>query len=313
MNKISFLVSLLLNEQILFWRLAHNNYQSLKDDAETSKMMVRGRVIRLQFNPGRIRSTAANVDTESLKARPCFLCKENMPKEQKSISCGNNYEIRVNPYPIFPQHFTIPSVCHERQQIKGRYMDMLSFAKELNKFIIFYNGPKCGASAPDHMHFQAGKKGLLPLENLWINYDLEKIISINYSTLYRVNYSSPVTFLIESSKLSESVELFNCLYSSLEIKEGDYEPMMNILVWNEGGQWLTFIFPRRAFRPSCYYAEGDDRILISPATMEMAGFFPIPLEKDYRRIQARDIEQIWSEVSITEEETQCIINRCKAL
>jgi hypothetical protein len=311
MNNLSLYVSLLISEQRVSWKLAHDNYVAL-ENAETSKMMVRGRIIRFQFNPERIRSTAANVDVASLTARPCFLCKENMPKEQKSVPFGDKYEIRVNPYPIFPQHLTIPSIHHERQQIEGRYRDMLMLALELNDFLIFYNGPKCGASAPDHMHFQAGKKGMLPLEELWEKYDLEKIISRKYFALYRVNYFLPTTFLIKSNNLDVSVELFDRLYSSLEIKDGEYEPMMNILVWKEGSQLLTFIFPRRAFRPSCYYAEGDDRILISPATMEMAGFFPIPLEKDYRNIKPIDIERIWREVSITEEEAKCIIDKCKA-
>lgn len=312
MNKLNLYVRLLFQEQRLYWPLAEKNYQALSE-VETTKMLVRGRMIKLQFNPERIRSSSANIDAASLKKRPCFLCKENQPKEQRRLPYKDKYEIGINPYPIFSQHLTISSNHHERQQIKDRYMDMLLFAIELKDFLIFYNGPKCGASAPDHMHFQAGKKGMLPLEKLWKDYDLEKIISEKYSTLYRVHCFLPVTFLIRSRVLLESVQLFNRLYSSLMIKEGEYEPMMNVLVWKDDIEWLTFIFPRREFRPSCYNAEGDENIQISPATVEMAGFFPISLEKDYRKVKAREIEQIWREVSVTEEEADSIINKCKAL
>ena len=157
-----------MSDQLSVWPLAASNFRALKS-AETRNLVVGGLEVLLQHNPARITSSTAKADPESVAARPCFLCAENCPEEQLNFLFdgrkGRRYYVRANPYPIFPDHLVISSVNHEPQSIWHRYVDMLDLAQRFDDFCIFYNGPQCGASAPDHMHFQACPKGLMPLEN----------------------------------------------------------------------------------------------------------------------------------------------------
>ncbi|MDR0540860.1 MAG: DUF4922 domain-containing protein, partial [Dysgonamonadaceae bacterium] len=228
-----------------------------------------------QFNPARIISSAAKVDTKSISERKCFLCADNRPPEQKSVPFKGQYSILINPYPIFPRHLTIPALEHTPQLIASRFGDMLDLAQQLDDYIVFYNGPKCGASAPDHFHFQAGNKGFLPIES-----------DRNWENVIR----------IESENKQEILDLFQQIYDSLPLQPDDTEPMMNILTWYENGKWITCLFPRKKHRPACYYAEGDANLLISPASVDMGGVFITSLEKDFEKITAEDIARILDEV-----------------
>jgi len=269
-NKVNHLFTEQLNE----WELAKKSYNALKQ-VKTKTLVADNREYKIQFNPARLVSSTAKVDAQSVRERKCFLCKENRPSEQKEILFDGRYTILLNPYPIFPRHFTIPAVEHTPQLIATHFVDMLDLAQQLDDYIVFYNGPKCGASAPDHFHFQAGNKGFLPCENYrdWRN-----------------------TLRIESDNKQEMFQGFQQIYNAMENKQEDGEPMMNILSWYENAKWVVCIFPRKKHRPLCYYAEGETNLLISPAAVDLGGVFITPLEKDFEKITAEDIIQILNEV-----------------
>ena len=262
----------LFKDQLSGWTLARNNYKSL-EQTKTRTLDVDGRSFKVQFNLGRITSVKAN--HESIQDRPCFLCKENRPAEQRGISFGGCYTILVNPYPIFPRHLTIATAEHTPQLIQSRFGDMLDLAQELDDYIIFYNGPRCGASAPDHFHFQAGYKGVLPIEN----------------DRYKYN-----AICIESENKQEMLNRFKEIYEDLPTPPDHPEPMMNLLTLFENGQWTTWIFPRTKHRPACYADHGDTQLLITPGSVEMGGLFITPLEKDFNKITAENIAHILHEV-----------------
>lgn len=300
----------LIREHQTFWELAKVNYAALAK-VQSRTLEVNGYPVMLQFNPERIRSSAAKIDKQTLASRPCFLCEGNRPGGQRWIDFGDDYQIIVNPYPIFREHLTIPIRAHQEQRIRSRYRDMLLLAEALRDFIIFYNGPNCGASAPDHMHFQAGNKGFLPLEENWKKAGREEVASFGQATLYALRDFLQPMFVIISANQDDAASLFDRFYSFLEIKPGEYEPMMNVLAWVEAGKWITCIYPRKKLHPACYHATGDANILISPATVEMAGVFVAPLEKDYRKVTAGDIRQILSEVCLSEEDMDRLISQLK--
>jgi ATP adenylyltransferase/5',5'''-P-1,P-4-tetraphosphate phosphorylase II len=295
----------LFQEQLKSWDLAKTNYASLAK-VKTRVIEVEGKKRVLQFNPGRIHSSTASIDEASLQARPCFFC--HRPEEQKRIVYNREFEILINPYPIFDHHLTIPLRKHQQQEIRPYFEHMLLLAEELPDYFVFYNGPKCGASAPDHMHFQAGLKGALPImeHQVWIS---KKNLEIrNQATFYHFYPYLPGCFCVLSDNIDQATYAFRLLYAELEIKPGDYEPMMNILAWKEGRIWIICIFPRKKARPSCYYAEGEANILISPATVEMAGLFVTPLEKDFQKVTATGLSKILLEVGMSKDEMDKVIH-----
>ena len=289
----------LLEEQIASWKTAYDNYAALSG-VLVREIEVGRTTFKAQFNPARIVSSGAKVDARSISERRCFLCAENRPAEQHEVDFGERYTILVNPFPIFPRHLTIPDKAHTEQLIGGRFGDMLDLAKALPDYTIFYNGPRCGASAPDHAHFQAGNKGFMPIESDWRKMRCQKIVESGGTVLLRVDDGTPRTMLVvESAEREGAVRMFETIYSALTVKEGEQEPMMNVLAMYEDGKWVVFIFPRAKHRPDCYFAEGDDKMLISPASVDLGGVFIFPLERDFSRITAEEIMQILSEVSLS--------------
>ncbi|GHT48958.1 DUF4922 domain-containing protein [Bacteroidia bacterium] len=266
----------LFDDQLASWELAATNYAALSQ-VKTKVFDVGGYTYKVQFNPARIISSAAEVDAQSIRERKCFLCAANRPPEQKGILYNGRYEILVNPYPIFPRHLTIPALVHTPQLIIDHFGAMLDLAQQMSDYVIFYNGPKCGASAPDHFHFQAGSKGFLPLE---IDPDPEFPRTILYAT--------------DSRQLA--IDRFQYVYGKMSLHSDDVEPKMNVLVWFEAGLWMVGVVLRRKHRPACYYAEGDANILISPAAVDMGGVFITPLAKDFEKITVDDIMAILDEV-----------------
>jgi hypothetical protein len=287
-------VQSLIDRQLRNWETARNNYAALRN-VRIKWVYVDGERYKVQFNPARIVSSGAKVDAATLRVRRCFLCSANRPAEQEALPFGSHYDILVNPYPIFPRHLTIVERRHEPQSIAGRFGDMLLLAKELPSYTIFYNGPRCGASAPDHAHFQAGSRGFMPLEDSWRTMEAEEIATDSDARLLRLKDArSPL--LIESADYDAALRLFDRVFHSLPIADGDYEPMLNLLCNYTDGVWLTFIFPRKKHRPDCYYAEGEKNLLCSPASVDMGGAFIIPQEKDFENINADWIAQMLREV-----------------
>lgn len=310
MNNYSEQVEKLIEQQLVVWQTPRDNYAALQN-VEVKEFKVKRSTIKVQFNPARIVSSAAKVDNKSLKERKCFLCAANRPEVQEGIAWGENYTILINPFPIFPKHLTIPCNDHTDQRILARIGDMMAIAKDLPGFTLFYNGPKCGASAPDHMHFQAGNRGFLGFETDYLAADKKEVISNAGATLSLLSGLANAAFLIEAVEIDAATELFVTLYNALEIPEGEEEPMLNILCWSEEGKWKVAVFPRRKHRPACYSAEGDANILISPASVDMGGVFITPLEKDFKKITADDLEQILDEVCLDQSGVEKILNNLK--
>lgn len=296
----------LLEQQLQTWELFKSNYSAL-DNVKIKKFVFEnGITINVQFNPARVISSTAKVDPKSIKERKCFLCVNNLPEQQKGIIYKEKYLILVNPYPIFNQHFTIPDLQHTPQEILSRFSDMLDFSKDLNKkFVVFYNGPKCGASAPDHFHFQAGQRNFMSIDNEYeiiINNCViaNKITNNVSSYLVGENYLRS-HFIFISNKKDLLIDEFNKLYKSMA--NGDEEPLMNIIVyWDnildlEG--WRIHIFPRKKHRPDCYFKEGDENITISPASVDIGGVMITPFEKDFEKITKNDLINIFREVTLS--------------
>lgn len=290
-----------LLEQLKKWDLAKSNYEALKQ-VETKELNVNGAKFIVQFNPARIVSSGAKVDAKSIRDRACFLCEENRPKLQKGLDFGEHYTILINPFPIFPKHFTIVDVKHVPQLIAGRFGDMLDLAEYMDDYVIFYNGPKCGASAPDHAHFQAGNRGFLPIEKGWKNH----IVVKKDENLSLINYGFPA-FVIEALSKKRCICLFEKIYEALPVKEGDTEPKMNILTWCEAKHFTAVIIPRAKHRPDCFFAKGDENILISPASVDLGGVFITPLEKDFEKITIKNVAKVLKEVCLSEKEYYDII------
>lgn len=300
----------LFSDQLSSWELAKNNYTALSR-VKVKELDVNGTHYKVQFNPARIVSSAAKVDTKSIQERKCFLCPANLPAVQRGLPFKENYQILVNPFPIFPKHLTVPALEHVDQRIKNRFGDMLDLATYAQDYVVFYNGPKCGASAPDHVHFQAGNKGFLPLEQDWKNKKAGKIVTYRTATLSYLDDAPRNTLVLEATNREDAIILFNVVYNAMEQKPGEEEPMMNLLTWVEGGQWVVCIFPRSKHRPSCYTAEGDANILISPASVDMGGVFITPLEKDFEKLTATDIAAILGEVCLSTDEFYKLRQRIK--
>ena len=298
----------LITEQLTSWETARNNYEALST-VKVKELNVKGVPYKVQFNPARIVSSGAKVDAKTIQERKCFLCPANLPPVQKGVPFKEHYNILVNPFPIFPRHLTIPEQAHVDQRIASRMEDMLDLAQALTDYVIFYNGPKCGASAPDHAHFQAGNKGFLPIEKDWRNQLAEKVADYQNATLWYMNDAPRATLVIESSSKEDATHLFEIIYRSLEVKPGEEEPMMNVLALYEDEKWVVFVFPREKHRPACYTAEGEANLLSSPASVDLGGVFITPVEKDFLKITAEDIAQILSEVCVDEQAFEQIRKR----
>ena len=297
MTSINHQLKALFQEQVSNWVLARVNFAGL-ETIRTKSFDFDDFEVVVQYNPARMISSGAKMDAKTIAERKCFLCAENRPVPQHSVSWGD-YDLLVNPFPIFPEHFTIPRKEHGVQAIKPYFIDMLELSKELSEFLVFYNGSRCGASAPDHMHFQAGTKYFLPLVNDYKRLKAthaELMINEVDAELYRMKNYLRTVYCIESTTISSAHKCFSLLYSMFQ-KEPEVEPMMNIVCTYESGKWFTFVLPRKAFRPWQYSAEADRQLLVSPATVEMCGIFITPIESHFERITKEDVVNIFQQVS----------------
>lgn len=290
-----------ITSQLERWETARNNYEALKG-VKVKEIDLNGTLYKVQFNPARIVSSGAKVDPKAISQRKCFLCAQNRPEVQEGIAWGGHYDILVNPFPIFPRHLTIPDSAHVDQRIKGRILAMMELAAKLPDFTIFYNGPKCGASAPDHAHFQAGNKGFMPIEEQVKQKRMTLLDQQGEATLSLMDDAPRTTLVIHTKVLADGVTLFDRLYNRLPMKADDTEPMMNVLaMYDASTGWTVCIFPRIKHRPDCYYAEGDERLLSSPASVDLGGVFILPIEEDFNKINASLLASILEEICLSGE------------
>lgn len=261
----------------------------LLDSVMRKDLPIEGFPSYLLYNPGRKHSVMADVSPEVLAHRQCFLCPEGVEDKQQALA-WENYVIRVNPFPIFRHHFTISSAQHEPQRIKGHYLDMLHLAEQLPTYSIFYNGPRCGASAPDHMHFQAVPMNSLPLQT-WCDEHISGNRSNDEVLIERIPVFCPSSFLIES-KQEDGME--RALFSLIDLFCNDF----NIVSWKHNGQFRSIIYFRSKSRPDCFFAEDErEQILFSPATVEMSGVGIVSSEDSFHKIDADRLHQMICEVS----------------
>ena len=274
------------NRQLEVWPDARQHFRDLQN-VKTRELNSGEATLKLQFNPARIVSTGASIDKKTIAKRPCFLCEQNRPKEQMQKQIDKNFTLLVNPFPIMPLHFTIPLRAHRPQSIGMNYGEIYRLLNTYPTLTVFYNGPKCGASAPDHMHFQAVCSGLLPLQNDWarLSHDLDTIIrKEGKGELSALNGTAIPMFVIRCNDAATGEQLFRLLYAALPMHGGDTEPMMNIVAWRDGDTYLTVVIPRSKHRPDCYFSSDDTQRLVSPGALDMSGFIVTPRREDFERI-----------------------------
>ncbi|MBR5074550.1 MAG: DUF4922 domain-containing protein [Bacteroidales bacterium] len=347
-------VDRLFRDQLQRWPLARDNYAALENvklrsfplDEKAEKSVE----MKVQFNPSRMVSSTAKIDAETIRARQCFFCKEGRPAEQMGIrfqGVTTDYIVQVNPFPIFKRHLVIQSKSHSRQELDStRMADMLNIARTINKFVVFYNGPNSGASVPEHFHFQAGEKGVIPIEAQFSRFRKELIVSygpslrqdgpvsFNYLRIYHLLDYARGSFIIDAASVKMAISAIGKIYSILstltgrgngrfeaddivssDMKKfsegGMWEPMMNIVCWWQGGFWRIAIFARGELRPSCYTAEGAEHFTISPACVEMSGLVITPVEDDWLRLRPKDVRKMFDDVAISYDIEEKLIRKMR--
>lgn len=258
--------------------------------ALTKRIAIDGLDVTVQYNPARIRSSAAKTDKKSIASRPCFLCDGNRPAQQASLPCHvDGYKILVNPFPICHFHLTIPS-CHCDQLIKGRIADMAEFADSLDCSVIFYNGPRCGASAPDHFHFQAVRRDELPIVKC-IEEDREL----------------PFGVIVISGR-ERIISDFGIIMNLLPEEDTEDEPKINLLCYKStSGELKLVIIPRRAHRPT-FYGDGEGQMLVSPASIDLAGIMVAARREDFDSFSSESLRRLYTELCYTQQEVDAMIH-----
>ena len=304
-------ISRFFNRQMEKWADARHRFRDLKH-VETHQLSDQ---LKVQWNPARIVSTGAKIDKKTLGDRPCFLCDKNRPKEQISKQIDERFLLLVNPFPILPIHFTIPARKHQPQSIYKNYGEMHRFLSLHSELMVFYNGPKCGASAPDHLHFQAGTSGILPLQANWqrLSRNLTDIISLNDDEKIALIHDFVVPAFVIISKSEDSDEaLFQRLYKSMPVRGDETEPMMNIIAWRKGDEYISVVIPREKHRPEAYFAEGDAQMMVSPGALDMSGLIITPREEDFRKLTEESATAILQECGVSTDKMNSIVTKLKA-
>lgn len=314
MNKKRQAGDLFIENQLAKWQTARTNHEAL-NQIETRRFELAGNTITVQFNPARAVSTCAKVDKSSIEVRKCFLCPENKPNEQDEIiiSLDEPFSLRINPYPILPGHLTISSLKHQDQVLADKTIrqlpgKLISWLEEYfaSGYVLFYNGAKCGASAPDHFHFQAVKQSDVPViqqwERLMETAVREKEIKTEngntYSSFQITSYICPIQVFICNHSADILPEMINQYLESLPLHEGESEPRYNLFAWQDKQRGFTMAyFPREEHRPACYTATRGEQLLVSPGALDMAGLLVTPRKEDFDRITESDITKIYKEVA----------------
>lgn len=314
MNKKRQAGDLFIENQLAKWQTARTNHEAL-NQIETRRFELAGNTITVQFNPARAVSTCAKVDKSSIEARKCFLCPENKPNEQDEIiiSLDEPFSLRINPYPILPGHLTISSLKHQDQVLADKTIrqlpgKLISWLEEYfaSGYVLFYNGAKCGASAPDHFHFQAVKQSDVPVIQQWerlmetaVRETVIKTENGNtYSSFQITSYICPIQVFICNHSTDILPEMINQYLESLPLHEGESEPRYNLFAWQDKQRGFTMAyFPREEHRPACYTATRGEQLLVSPGALDMAGLLVTPRKEDFDRITESDITKIYKEVA----------------
>ena len=285
----------ILKRQLAGWPEAARRYRDLRE-VQTKEITIGGMPVRVQYNPARAVSSLARTDAASIASRPCFLCRGNRPQQQEALpfeGCdGRRYEILVNPFPIFPEHFTVPAVDHVPQRIAGRFPDMLRLAEAFPDMTVFYNGPESGASAPDHFHFQMGCKGFLPVERHFGLLGPKTVMRPGAAAIALTSAYIPGLPVITAPDAESAEAAFLRVLRSLPVSPRTGEPQLNVLCWREQDIFRVLVIPRKAHRPSCYYAPEGEAVRISPASVDLGGVFIVPVEEDFRRTDAGVLQSI---------------------
>jgi Domain of unknown function (DUF4922) len=310
-ESLSKLYQQLFDDQEHAWLRFREGVAALKR-VEVRTLQCDGYDVQLQFNPKRIHSTGAKVDAKSIHERKCFLCLENLPSEQQGILYKNEFLLLCNPAPIFHYHGTIVHIRHIPQAIEGQFDLILNLVKDLTpSFTLFYNGPQCGASAPDHLHIQASPAGKIPVELDSLDpHRIEHKKTWNHVKIFIMkNYGRGIVIL-DSDDSQELSALFQQILSVLRsISDAKEEPPLNIIFTYSDSRWRIIIIPRTKHRPDVYFKENEDKILISPASVDIGGLVIIPIEKDILRVDATMIQTIFREVSFNQGMIQQILDR----
>ena len=299
------------DRQLRLWPEVMTRYREL-NSIETRQLPLEVMTLKAQFNPARIRSTGATITKEAIGERPCFLCEQNRPKEQMHKVQDGRFELLVNPYPILPMHFTLPLRRHQPQLIRSMYGEMLHLLRLYPELTVFYNGPLCGASAPDHAHLQAGTSGMLPLQTEWnrlarsINVIVEQGDEATIGIIEQLPWPA---FAIRSKSKTMGERLFREVYDALPIADGNTEPMMNIVAWRQGGQLISVVMPRAKHRPDCYFKDGEQQLLVSPGALDMAGMLIMPRREDFDRITPQQALAVLQECALPADIFQTVVER----
>ncbi len=294
------------NRQLQTWDEVRQRYRDL-DLVETRDLVGDSFTLVAQWNPARIRSTGAKIDAKSIAQRPCFLCRDNRPKEQMHRVVDSAYELLVNPFPILPTHLTIPTLKHQPQRILPMYGEIMRLVERNSDLTLLYNGPRCGASAPDHAHLQAVSSGVLPLQTAWprLCRNLVEVDTNDDEEGIWLVADYPVSaFVIKSHDRSAGERLFKRLYWCLPPSDDSTEPMMNIIAWRQGDDLLSVVLPRKKHRPDCY-----EQCMISPGAVDMGGLLITPRETDFRSLTPEQAFGILREVSLTEKQVAEVVHR----
>jgi hypothetical protein len=315
-NSYSDAADYLFNSQLNSWELMKKNYDALKN-IQTKSFWFEGFKLKVQYNPERIKSTSAEVDENAVKNRKCFLCIENLPDGQKGILLGDNFLLLCNPYPIFPQHFTITSLSHEPQRISESFSEFLEMSRFLSpRYTLVYNGPACGASAPDHLHFQAGTKNFMSIENdiQQLKNDFGQIVQEDeFITTAFIDDGLRRLILIESTEQEMIENSFGKIFKAFKkLSKTEPEPMMNLLCnYDKEFGCSLIIFLRSKHRPECFYKNDPDKILISPAAIDLGGVVVTPREEDFVKVDKELLQQIFKEVSLDNETFSALAKKVK--
>lgn len=305
-----------IHDQLSVWPLAAANFRSLKSSL-SREVPVGGLTVRIQHNPCRIISSTAEIDEDTLNARPCFLCTENRPPEQYHLKFdgrkGRKYNIQVNPFPIFPDHLVIARDRHLKQCIWHHLPDMLDFARDYRQYTVYYNGPFSGASAPDHLHFQAVPRNLLPLEvavNSFLKEQACPLDHVQDGEIFHYRGFTRGVYAFRATTEKSLAKMFYRFLDACPTMDSGFEPRFNLYCWYEDGYRAMAVL-RTEIRSHHYFSKGPDHLVISPGAAEMAGVFVAPVREDYEKVTPAQIGEILSEVSVSKEEEDMIDFRLK--